>query len=185
MGIREDEKFEEDLAYGRVAEEIVANFFSSKGYKVVFAEDYGVFPHEDPEWKRTGPRLLTLTSNNFSSIEEAETSTEYIIAPDLRVIKGKYRGYVEVKRRVSLSTFDGEDIVYIGEKYWMNYLHLENLCRYFGYGDGVILYVMVDDFHGEDKAMFFASINHLDENMQYQRSGKYVAFNLKEFKRLW
>ena len=185
MGIKEDEQFEEDLAYGREAEEVVANFFKSKGYKVRFAEDYGVFPHEDPDWKRKGPRLATLALNGLPSMDEIETSTEYIIAPDLHILKGSYRGYIEVKRRVKLSRFNGEDIVYIGEKYWLNYLHLENLCRYFGYGDGVMLYVMVDDFHKEEKAMFFASVNHLDENMQYYKKGKYVAFNLAEFKRAW
>ena len=77
-------KFEKNLAYGKVAENIIKQFFINKGYEVQVDEDYGFMPDD----KNKGPRMLVLRPGNYNSIEEVEANYEEIIAPDLMITKG-------------------------------------------------------------------------------------------------
>ena len=181
-----DEEFANDVAYGKESEIVIANYFLNKGYKIELAEDYGIFPYEDEnddETKYRGPRILVYYDYNYKTMEEIEVSGEYLIAPDLRISKEKIRGFIEIKRRGTLNKFNGDEILYLNEKYWNDYVKLEHLCRYSDYGDGLVLYVCVDNFKKEKNAIFYASISHLEENIQY-RVKHCVAFNLKVFKRM-
>lgn len=175
---RTQKEFEEDLAYGKVAEVNIANFFLKKGYDVSYAEDYGVFLDEFP-----GPRIFITYPNN--TINNADYLTgEYLIAPDLMITKGKIRGFIEVKRREIFSLFNGEEIFYLDERYWKDYCQLEFFCKNLNYGNSVIIYLCVDSFRNENNIVFHAPVSYLEKHIQYRERGKFVSFNLKDFKRL-
>lgn len=172
--------FNRKLKYGQFAEDRIAEFFTNKGYYVEYAEDYAIFPQEE---ENRGPRISVLDTSQISPsspIELIEVSCTYLIAPDLRISKDRKIKYVEVKRREKLSLFKGEEIVYIKYYQWNDYVELVHYCKYFGYGSDVLLYVFVDDYYGEEK-IFYQQVEYLDENIQYARKNKYVAFNLKNF----
>lgn len=175
-----DEEFNRNLQYALVAEKRIAEFFKNKGYKVLFADEYGVFPDDA---KYIGPQISLLYPNTFYSSEEVEVSSYYITAPDLYATRKNEKIYLEIKRREYLNTFDGRYVVYIKEKSWEHCNELEYFCEYFGYGNGVNLFVCVDEFEGMENVTFVSSISRLRDNIKARKKGLWVAFDLhKNFK---
>ncbi len=170
-------KFERNLAYGKAAERTIAKFFREHGYRVQTDEEYGFMPDDINK----GPRMFVLPPKNYGSIEEAEVNYKEIIAPDLMITKGKTRKYIEVKRREKLSRYNGDDILYIDAKCWYDYCELDLFCQYNNYGDGVTIFLCVDNFHGDEYRVFYANVSLLREHVQYHVKNKVVGFNLEYF----
>lgn len=168
--------FNKRLAYGKEAEKFIAKFFIKRGWKVEVDEEYGFMP--DNEYK--GARLLVLPSR--PTLLEAETESHEIIAPDMRVRKNGVCKYIEVKRRAEISRFNDFDILYIDAKCWYDYSELDYLCRYDNYGDGVVLFLCIDNYKGRE-AVFYQNIGFLKENVQHHVKNEYIAFRLSNFVR--
>jgi len=180
--MRTEEEFEKSKAFGKVAEDMIAEFFIQKGYSVYYAENYGVF---DETIKYQGPVLEIQPPCNYTDMESIETSSEYVYAPDLLVYKDSRKKYIEIKRREKLGRFNGNDVFYIGEKYWNDYVELEMACRYWNHGaDGVLFFVCIDDFHGEKNAIFYENVWTLNDKITYHdKRRRFYAFDLRDFVR--
>jgi hypothetical protein len=176
-----DEEFQENFEYGRFAEEEIAKFFERKGYRVEFSEEYGVF---DAKVKYRGPRIMVLLPINYGSIEEVEVSAEYLIAPDLRICNRENLNYIEVKRREHVSYFDNNEVIYINYKKWQDYCELDFFCQNCNYGDGVLLFIYLDEYRGESNVVFSATVDYLSSHIRYQRKPDFVSFNLRNFARV-
>lgn len=168
--------FDGRLAYGKAAEAFVKKFFIKKGWIVKVDEEYGFMPNN----KNKGARLLVLPVN--ATLDEAETESHEIIAPDMMIRKNGLQKFVEVKRRGDVSTYRNIEVIYVDAIQWYDYSELDFLCQYNNYGDGVILYLCVDDYFGE-KAMFYQTVSFLNKNVQYHVKNEYLAFRVSDFVR--
>lgn len=169
--------FDNDYAYGREAEIIIAEFLSSKGWNIKFAEDYGFFL-EDKEFG--GPRISYIPIyESPSTQEEIETSFITVVAPDLYAVKPdeKKSMFVEVKRRGSFSRFNDDKVIYLDTDLFYQYCEIDDT---FG---NVVFYLYIDVEERVKDQIYSSTIRHMRNNIQYETED-FVSFNKKIFKNI-